>query len=141
MDNNQNTPNNPYENQSEDKQYVYTEPWMGGVKTTSQQSTQNNPYGQTYRGGIPYQPYNPTPASSGGMVGFSIAGMILGILSVILCFFLCFDWIISIPGLIFSIIALSKNYAGKGMAIAGLVCSGVGTLLSLGYFVIIFMEM
>jgi len=73
--------------------------------------------------------------------GFAIAGMILGILS-ILATYPCCGIPFNILGLIFSLVALSQIRAnplqdGKGMAIAGLICSIlsmllIGILLALG---------
>lgn len=67
----------------------------------------------------------------GGGKGFSIASMVLGICS---CMFMCLSWLdllISIPGLVLGAIALYKKKPGKGMAIAGLVCSIVSTVMIL----------
>ncbi len=68
----------------------------------------------------------PEEEENNGGIGFSITGMILGILSVISCY--CCGGILGIPGLILSIIALRKKANGKGMAIAGLITSCVGLL-------------
>ena len=59
--------------------------------------------------------------------GYSIASMVLGIISVIL---FCFTYI-SIPCAILAIIfaVVGKNKGGKGMATAGLVLSIIGTVL------------
>src|SRR5262249_51784991 len=65
--------------------------------------------------------------------GMAIAGMVLGILAIVLCWVVIFDWIIAILGIIFSAIGVSKankGAPGKGMAIAGLACGIVGFLLS-----------
>lgn len=55
--------------------------------------------------------------------GFSIAALVLGIVSLVLC---CF-WIVSIPcsilALIFGILAIKKP--GKGMAIAGIITGAI----------------
>ena len=59
-----------------------------------------------------------------GGAGMAIASMVLGIVALVLS---CCFYYISIPCAIISIIlaavALSKHTDGKGMAIAGLVCS------------------
>jgi len=60
--------------------------------------------------------------------GFAIAGMVLGILSVTLCF-CCYGFPCNLLSFIFSLIALSQIkqsphiYTGRGMAITGLVLS------------------
>lgn len=65
--------------------------------------------------------------------GFSIASMVLGIISLVFCFV----WIISIPCAILAIIfgILGIKSTGKGMSIAGLVTSGIGIILSFVIFV------
>ncbi len=64
------------------------------------------------------------------MIGFAIASLILGILSIICC---CFGlgWITAIPGIILGIVAVVKKYAGKGCAIAGIICSALAIVLSI----------
>jgi len=63
----------------------------------------------------------------------AITGMIMGILSILaICF--CYGIPFNILGIIFSCIGLSQikknpNQDGKGMAIAGLICSIVSILL------------
>jgi prepilin-type processing-associated H-X9-DG protein len=60
----------------------------------------------------------PTPGK-----GLAISSMILGILGFVTCA------LTALPGLILGVIALAKGRPGKGMAIAGVVCSGVSVLL------------
>jgi hypothetical protein len=78
----------------------------------------------------PYHSY-PAPATGNGK---AIAGLVLGILSIVLSVFLFLDGILVILGLVFSIMALneakSRGGNGRGMAIAGLVCTIVGALLA-----------
>ena len=63
-------------------------------------------------------------AAPQGGSGFSIASMVLGIVALILS---CCLYAVSIPcalvGAILGVVALMQHKAGKGMAIAGLVCS------------------
>ena len=63
-------------------------------------------------------------------IGFAIASLILGILSIICC---CFGlgWITAIPGVILGIVTVVKKYAGKGCAIAGIICSALAIVLSI----------
>lgn len=67
--------------------------------------------------------------------GFSIASMVLGIISLVFCFV----WIISIPSAILAIIfgILGIKSTGKGMSIAGLVTSGIGIIISFVIFVLL----
>ncbi|HOV40538.1 MAG TPA: DUF4190 domain-containing protein [Oscillospiraceae bacterium] len=72
------------------------------------------------------QPGNP-PAKS----GLSIASMVLGILSIL---FFCIPYIsipLAIVGLILGIISLVKKQGGKGMAIAGVICSAIGFVIGI----------
>lgn len=64
------------------------------------------------------------------MIGFAIASLVLGILSIICC---CFGlgWITAIPGVILGIVTIAKKYAGKGCAIAGIICSALAIVLSI----------
>lgn len=69
--------------------------------------------------------------------GFAVAGFTLGIFSLICCCGCPFN----ILGLIFSLVALQQINAqplqeGRGLAIAGLVCSAISLLLALGLGVI-----
>ena len=132
-------------------QQVYTETQQQLYKQ-AYTGTQQQPYQQPYTGmqqpfypqnqGTCYQNTNPYAAGanasqSGGKVGFSIAGLICGILSIIMCLFMIFDIILFGPGLVFSLIALLKKYEGKGMALAGLICSITGACLSIVYMIVI----
>lgn len=57
-------------------------------------------------------------------VGLAVASMVLGIVSLV--FACCIPYvpvIAAIVGLILGIVSLKKNAGGKGMAIAGVVCS------------------
>lgn len=71
----------------------------------------------------------PPPKNNRG-IGWSIASLVLGILGFIVstCLLCCFMWpfmvipgLVSVLGVIFSIVALAKKYSGKAMAIIGLI--------------------
>ncbi len=66
--------------------------------------------------------------------GFTIAGLCLGIASILFFCIPCCGVIISILGVVFSILGMNKSKTGKGMAIAGLICSGVGIVAALAMF-------
>lgn len=70
--------------------------------------------------------------TNNGKVGVSIVAMILGILSIVCCpTYLWFvDLVLAIVALIMGIISLKKKYAGKGMAIAAIVCGSIGLVIS-----------
>ena len=127
------TQQNPYAGQ-----YTYTESWMNGTGNVRRTTTAGyTPYQQTpnYNSGQSYTSYQSYNAMQGqtqqsGGQGLAIAGMVCGILSILLCILTIFDFVLAIPGLILSIVALAKQNQGRGMAIAGLICSIVGLLLS-----------
>lgn len=71
----------------------------------------------------------PQPQKS-GKDGLAIAGMIIGIVSIV---FMCFNWVdalIAVVGLILSILGL-KSLRRRGMAVAGTICSVVGLVGSI----------
>ncbi len=125
--------------------YTYTETWMNSGFPAANHTPYQQPYypmgGQQPAYG--YQPYTSPqnvfygqPEPKG--VGFAVTGLILGILSIVACIFMVFDWILAIPGLIFSSLALAKkNPASQGLALGGLICNIVGFVLSALLFFII----
>jgi hypothetical protein len=74
-----------------------------------------------------------TTSNSKAGRGLGIAGLVLGILAAILSFVPCLGMYAIFPGIIglilsiISIVQANKAGAAKGMAIAGLVCSIVGS--------------
>ena len=72
--------------------------------------------------------------------GFAIAGLVLGIISLPLCF-CCLGLPFNVLGLIFSAIALSQIkqqpqiYSGKGLALSGLICAIISLVLGLIIFI------
>lgn len=76
----------------------------------------------------------PTPAPKTN--GFAIAGLVLGICSILFGWLCCFN-ITSVLGIVFSIIGLCQTSGGKGngkgLAVAGLVLSILSILLLVGF--------
>jgi hypothetical protein len=69
----------------------------------------------------------------------AVAGLVLGILAVVFCWFPFLNWILAILGIIFGGLGISKankGAPGKGMAIAGLVCGVVGFLVGTLIFIL-----
>ena len=108
----------------------------GGFQSSNQYNGQqnggfqsSNQYnGQPY-GGQGYMPPQKEPK------GFAIAGMVLGIVSIVCCCSPYIGGITGLLGLVFSIIVLAQKRPGKGMAIAGVVCAALGLLLSICMFI------
>ena len=71
------------------------------------------------------------PDSRSRINGAATAGLVFGIITACLCWLPVVNLIPAVFGLIFSIVGLSKrNAGGKGRAIAGLIMSGIGMLIS-----------
>lgn len=77
----------------------------------------------------------PAKTNNGGNIGFSIASMICGIFSIICCCSV-FGFVTGIVALIFGIVTVKSNFAGKGMAIAGIITGGIGIFLWIVFMVI-----
>lgn len=75
----------------------------------------------TVNGG--YEHYVPEPEDG---PGFAIAGMVCGILSILCCCVWYVGLVLAIVGLVLSIISLKQHKPGRGMAIAGVICSAIG---------------
>lgn len=107
---------------------------------------QNQPYGQSWQ---PYPQQNYTqpvravvcdtmPMKNNNV---AIAGLILGILSILGCWIPFWDLILSIAGIICSAIGLSQKGQTNGMAVGGLITSIIGLLLSLFMCLVYFIAM
>jgi hypothetical protein len=140
--------------------YAPPNPWAAQQQPpvgTEQHNPFSNPPGTPYGAPPPpqqqpyQQPYQYPPASSPGQGappppafhgyvqprtgnGKAVAALVLGILSILLCWLSFFDAIFVILGLIFSLLAMSETkrpgVPGRGMAIAGLACTIVGAILA-----------
>ncbi len=155
----QSTQNPPYQSQPAQYQTSSCQSQPAQYQTPSYQSQpaqyQNPatqfPYQNT---GMPYGAgnYRPYPSRSpyvqtyqntqnGAKMGFSIAGLVFGILSIIACVFSFLDFIFCTFGITFSLLGIGQeNKSGKGMAIAGLACSGVGVVLSVLITILVYLE-
>lgn len=123
---------NPYGNQQYNQQ-----PY--GDQQYNQGAYGNQPYNQQ-----PYaQPLKPVvyDALPNNHSGVAVASLICGVLGIVFFWFPFVDLGVNIAGLICAIVALSKKYDGKGMAIGGLVTSIIGLLISLFYMVCFFISM
>ena len=79
----------------------------------------------------------PQPAKKSNKIGFAIASLVLGIVSILMCCCCEIGALFGIPGAILGGIAISKKYDGKGMAIAGVICSVVGILICIVYWILV----
>lgn len=128
-------------------QQVYGEPtpsYSGSTQNASYQNSSQNMNqgynGQQYQNnGYPNQNQGygygaPQPSNmDGGSMGFAITSMVLGIVAILMMCCVSSFWlktIVGVLGLVFGIVSLqNKNNSGKGMAIAGIVCSGIALVV------------
>ena len=65
----------------------------------------------------------------------AVAGLVLGIIALALCWVPFLNWILSLLGIIFGGLGIGKagrvGGRGKGMAIAGLICAILGVVVSI----------
>ena len=120
----------PEDQQGYNGQQGYTGQGYGGQQDyTGQQGYggQQN-YGQQNYNGQPgyHQYYGPDyrPPS----IGFGIASMVCGILALVSCCLWCTCIPLAIVSIVLGILQIQKG-AGKGMAIAGIVCSSIALVL------------
>lgn len=101
-------------------------------------------YGQPGSGSPQYgsygygQPYSAPADSKSDSIGFGVASLVLGIVSILL-FCTCISWITAILAIIFGIIQLVKCRQ-KGLAIGGLITAGLGLLFSIILYASIFVS-
>lgn len=80
----------------------------------------------------------PGPAPQGN--GIAVAGMVLGLVGILLCWANFLGMIPSVLGIIFGAIGWSKANKvgrGKGMAIAGVVCGVLGLVLAIVFIMVV----
>jgi hypothetical protein len=71
--------------------------------------------------------------------GMAVASLVLGILSILFVwipFIGLVSWVLAPIGLVLGLVALNKPF-GRGLAIAGSICSGIGLLGCIGWVVLI----
>lgn len=109
--------NNENEVQKQDEAFTSTE---GGFTQAPTNQGAVNGQGQSV--------YSQQPVQEEGK-GFAIAGMVLGIVSLVCCCFTPFNAIFAIIGIVLSVLVLVQQKPGKGMAIAGIICSAIALIL------------
>jgi len=106
----------------------YAQPAAQPVQQPVQQYAQPAPQVQP----VYVQPVVAVPAEPRKSSGMAIAGLIMGIFTVIFCWVPVLSWILALLGLIFSIVGIAKKNGGaKGAAIAGLVLTILGVILGI----------
>lgn len=65
----------------------------------------------------------------GGNIGFAIASLVCGILSMVCCCLTLFSALLAIAAVVLGVITLCFKYDGKGLAIAGIITGGLGLLI------------
>lgn len=80
------------------------------------------------------------PGTNDGSYGMSIAGMILGIVSIGFSCTSCISFVLGVVGVVLSAVALSANSKGKEMAIAGVICSIIGIFASIVWGILFILD-
>lgn len=68
--------------------------------------------------------------------GFAIASMVLGIISLVCCCLGNISLIMAIVSIVFGVITLVKKKPGRGMAIAGIICSSISVVIYIALLII-----
>lgn len=101
--------------------------------------SQQSPYPQYPAGAYPPPPGGPGyPPPGSGSNGRAVAGLVLGILSLLLFWTSILDAVLVVLAIIFGSIGLSESkwkHVGRGQALAGLICAAVGAVLAIGFTV------
>ncbi|MGE0546161.1 MAG: DUF4190 domain-containing protein [Kofleriaceae bacterium] len=82
------------------------------------------------------QGYGQPPVSRGN--GLAVAGLVTGILGLLMCFIPFLGWILALLGIIFGAVGVNKankGASGKGLAMAGLITGSIGLILGVAIFV------
>ena len=116
------------QNTQNTQQSVYGEPKPSytGQSQNQSYSYQNGQYQNTGYGA----PQN----MDGGATGLGIASMVLGIVSLLLSCCASTWWLTllaAVLSIVFGILSIQKNSGGKGMAIAGIICSIISLVIGI----------
>lgn len=108
-----------------------------GQAPYGQQPYGQQPYGQSQYGQSPYGPG--APAAQGN--GKAVAALVLGIVSIVLCWLTFLDAVFVVLALIFGFLGLNdarnRGGRGRGQALAGLICAAVGAVLAIVFTVFV----
>lgn len=135
---------NPYSNPGTDS-YTNANAYTNG-NTNTYTNTNGYTNGNTYSS--PYQQSNTNQSQNlyygqasqdkGESIGFGIASLVLGILS-IFTFMCCINYILAILAIIFGIVQLVKSKK-KGMAIAGIITAAISVIIATVFWVAVASE-
>jgi hypothetical protein len=93
---------------------------------------------ETSPGGAPPPPPTQTtgapPPSVASTNGLAVAALVLGILALVFFWLPFLGWIPAVLGLVFGLVAMQRP-DGRGMAIAGVVCSGIALALKIWFWI------
>jgi len=124
--------NPPHAQAQQQRPPAYGQPAGQGTSPPQQQP------GQQYQQRQTYQPYGqPYQKAASTYRGAAIASLITGICSILFCWHLFFAWGLAIAGIITAIVYMSNRKDQRGMAIAGLVTSISGAVLSIIFIFIV----
>jgi hypothetical protein len=91
--------------------------------------------GPDYQYGAPYPPQYPTYPQPRTGNGKAVAALVFGILSIVFFWLSILDGVLIILALIFGILGLSESRRqggnGRGLAVTGLVCMGIGAVAAI----------
>ncbi len=120
-----NDENNMFENgfQPEKNPQSDNNQWQQGGGPQPDHNWQQGNYNQPNFSQPPYQQNYNQPG-----YGFGIASMVCGILALITCCLWCTCVPLAVVSIVLGVLQIQKG-TGKGMAIAGIVCSSVGLIL------------
>ncbi len=120
-----NDENNMFENGSQPEKNPQSDnnQWQQGSSPQPDHNWQQGNYNQPNFSQPPYQQNYNQPG-----YGFGIASMVCGILALITCCLWCTCVPLAVVSIVLGVLQIQKG-TGKGMAIAGIVCSSVGLIL------------
>lgn len=129
-------PNNQYQNQSyQTNQYQSNSYQSSQYQSNPYQDNQyqNNQYqNNQYQNGT--YGYGTPQNMDGGATGLGVASLILGIVSLLIGCCASTWWLtllVAVLSIVFGILSIQKNNSGKGMAIAGIICSVIAIVFML----------
>jgi len=97
------------------------------------EDSQENTYSDSYASNEEFT-YKQNAPKTNGNTGFSIASLVLGILSLVCCCIGYLAILFAVASIVFGIISIKNNNENKGLAIAGIICSGIALVI---YFIIL----